>query len=413
MSPSTSALDLFQPEEVRRQAHRLLDLSSCGELRHVKTDLQKLDAAVEAVFDTTKENYPDGQIPPYGIWRDFEVGGIDRWAALAGVRAFETAEDMLTAAADLAVLASFMKTRHPADWRFEDRMTETAATGGQASALAAFHMFTSGSFSSAMEDPYRVDADTLIYLDKAELSSGLQWDRHQAGDFLEEMQRHLKLFGEALSLRPDLFGEGKATRPGLLAVGHAREGNGTVDAVKLMDNLLEALAPVWTGGAQSGDVLLGDGFGHSALAGTEGGAIVPFHTAAQDMVYSLVEPLAWAGVEVAGLDRLTAPADLAHVALFTRTGALEIRTDAQELPPEDALDRMIEIRSGAIALTDKLAEKLREGMDVSAEQLPLTCILEGGTSRAGRRILDKNPDLAKKFGHYLNPGSVFWLPFGA
>lgn len=413
MASESSALAYFDPREIRRRSQDLLTLAADGKLGHVQVDLSHLGDALLVLLETTKETYPDFHIPPYGVWRDFEVGGIDRWAALADARSFEGAEHMLTAAADLAILAAYMKTMHPAGWAFEDPMTGTRVSGKHASALAAFHMFAAGSFSSEMTDPYRVDAETLIRMEKDELASGLQWDLQDDTDLLEAMQKHLKRLGEALALRSDLFSEGYFTRPGLLMVRAAREAEGAVSARNLLDRLLEALAPVWPGGAESGEITLGDSFAHSALNGAENASIYPFHMAAQEMVYSLVEPYAWAGLEVADLELLTAPADDMHAALFVFSGVLKIK-DGPESPTEDSVrDRMVEIRGVTTALTDRLADLLRTELEVPEDQLPLTCILEGGTSRAGERALRQTEGELEKLGRFLNPGGVFWLPFGA
>ncbi|MES0880422.1 DUF1688 family protein [Roseibium sp. SCP14] len=413
MNAANSPLELFKPEEVRRKAHGLLEQAVSGALSYVEVDLSGLQKILVTVLEATKETYPDFHIPPYGIWRDFEVGGIDRWGALASAREFQTAEEMLAASADLAVLACFMKTRTPENWVFRDPMTATETRGKQASALAAFHMFAAGSFSSELSDPYRVDAETLIRLDMEELASGLQWNMQDDVDLLKAMQRHLKRLGEALALRPDLFSEDEVTRPGLLATRLAKESESAVSAGQLLDNLLEALAPAWEGGAQSEEITFGDSFRLSTISAEGYDGIIPFHMSAQEMVYSMVEPFAWAGMEVDALAALTAPADDVHVALFSDAGVLKVRDAGRELTPDEALDRMIELRAVGSALTEKLADKLREELEVPAEQLPLTCILEGGTSRAGLRILQLDKENCKKLGQYLNPGSVFWLPFGA
>ncbi|WFE89280.1 DUF1688 family protein [Roseibium porphyridii] len=414
MSAEFSAPILFQPQEVRRRAHAFLDMGIAGKLNHVGLDLTKLDDALGLVLETTKEIYPDFQIPPYGIWRAFETGGIDRWSAMASAREFESAQEMLLAAADLALLALFMKTRRPGNWVFEDPMTGSKVAGDDALALAAFHMFASGSFSGEMTDPYRVDAETLVRLDLNELTSGLQWDRDADQELLSAMQAHLKRFGEAMALRPDLFSEGNVTRPGVLALRLAGEADAGIDASKLLDNLLETFAPVWDGGAKAGDVGLGDSFDYTGKSAGSETTTVPFHLCAQEMVYSLVEPFAWAGFEVTGLQDLTPPSDLAHAALFVQTGVLAISSENDEaLPEETKTDRMVELRAVSAALADKLADRLRSELDVSADQVPLTCILEGGTRRAGLRILSQNANLFKKLGQYLNPRTVFWLPFGA
>ena len=74
---------------------------------------------------------------------------------------------------------------------------------------------------------------------------------------------------------------------------------------------------------------------------------------------------------------------------------------------------MVEIRGVTTALTDRLADLLRAELKVPEDQLPLTCILEGGTGRAGERALQQSRGDLEKLGRFLNPGGVFWLPFGA
>ncbi len=148
--------------------------------------------------------------------------------------------------------------------------------------------------------------------------------RKEDDDLLEAMQRHLKRFGEALALRPDLFGEGDETRPGRLAVRMAKESDGVVSARDLLDRVLESLCPLWEGGAGDGNMVYGDSFEHYQRGAVSERIVVPFHQAAQEMVYSLIEPLAWAGFEVSGLEALTPPADPAHAALFLDTGVLKL-----------------------------------------------------------------------------------------
>ncbi len=406
-------LDYFKAGYVRETSLRFLNNAENGSLEHVSVDTSKLDQALIRVLETTKQTYPDFQIPPYGVWRQFEAGGVDRWSALASAREFQTADELLAAAADLAILAAYMITRTAAGWTYEDTMAGTVSTGRQAVALAAINMFAAGSFSSDVSDPFRVDADALIRLETEELAASLQWDAEKDADLLRKLQRHLKRFGEALALRSDLFGEGQSTRPGTLLVKLGSEGWGSVDATAILDRLLQSLAPLWEGGAAQGDVAFGDSFSYSAMSEPDTKGIVPFHLTAQEMVYSLVEPLAWAGYEVDELDTLSGPTDIEHVALFVQTGVLSFKDEDAQLSDEQAANRMIETRAVTGALIDRLADMLRKELEVEPEQLPLSCILEGGTSRAGTEILRENGPLREKLAKILNPSSVFWLPFGA
>ncbi len=406
-------LETFKAERVRLVANNLLDRALADKLDHVSVDISKLDQALIQVLEITKQTYPDFQIPPYGVWRLFEAGGVDRWSALASARNFQSADELLAAASDLAILAAYMDVHTPQGWSYEDTMAGTEVKGREAAAFAVINMFAAGSFSSDPVDPFRVDADALIRLEIEELVNGLQLSAEQEGDFFKLLQRHLKRFGEALALRPDLFGEGQSTRPGNLVVKIGSEGWGSVDAAVLLDRLLQSLAPLWEGGAAEGDVSFGDSFAHPVKANPANQDIVPFHLTAQSMVYSLVEPLAWAGYEVDELDTLTGPGDAEHTGLFVSTGVLSMKSETDDLSDDQALDRQTELRAVTIALTDRLAAMLRKELDVEQEQLPLSCILEGGTSRAGAAIISENRELREKLEKIMNPGSIFWLPFGA
>lgn len=417
MKDCSGALKYFAPGEIRDRAHRVLQSAEDGKLRHVSVDLARLDAARALVMAAIEAAYPDMQIPPYGLWRDLEAGGIDRWGALAGARGFEGPMEMLASAADLAIVASIMRTRHPVGWVFQETTTGETAQGKQAAALAAFAMFAAGSFSADPMDPFRVDAQALIRMDRQEIAQGLQWDLEADAEFIAALQDHLKRFGEAMALRPDLFATGMTTRPGLLATRLAEAaseaGEEGVAAPDLIDDLLSALAPVWQGGAFAKDVGLGDCFSLSSAMDALPDTIMPFQLPAQDIVYSLVEPLAWAGFALDGLDLLTAPGDLEHVALFARTGVLTVDAGTTGLDETQAQDRAIEVRAVTMALVDRLADQIRQDLDVTGDHLPLTCILEGGTHRAGKKILCETPPENAGLGTVLNPGNVFWLLFGA
>ena len=132
------------------------------------------------------------------------------------------------------------------------------------------------------------------------------------------------------------------------------------------------------------------------------------------MAYSLVEPFAWVGVEVAGLDGLTGLPNLEHMALFMDAGVLVLKGEGGiSAEDQNALDRTIELRALTVALMDRSADALRAELETSADILPLTCVMEGGTVRAGAEILRKNVDFLRKVETLLSAGGVNWLPFGA
>ncbi|MBD1544772.1 DUF1688 family protein [Roseibium aggregatum] len=415
-SNSSKADRLLTARAVRERAEAVFEAAQAGSLAHVAVDLGKLPEVVARTVAAIETGYPDFQIPPFGCWRAFEAGGHDRWSALAGARGFDTPEAFLRAAADLAILSHVLSVPVRDGWALNDAMTGETFSGREGLAVGVLSMFAAGSFSADPADPLRADAHALIRLEEDEIAWGLQLDRNRDGEMILSVTELLRRLGEATGLRPDLFEVDGATRPGYVVDRFfADSANAPVELTALLEALLDGLSPMWQGGAQLDDVTLGDAWHHSTLLqDLDAPGIVPFHLPAQEMAYALVEPFAWVGVEVAGLDGLTGLANLEHAALFLDTGVLTFKgaPDAEPDGPA-ALDLAIELRALTIALIDRLATTLRQELDAPEGALPLTCIMEGGTIPAGREVLLKNGEFYRKIARILAAGGVNWLPFGA
>jgi hypothetical protein len=114
---------------------------------------------------------------------------------------------------------------------------------------------------------------------------------------------------------------------------------------------------------------------------------VPFHKLSQWLSYSLVEPLQWAGVTVTGLDALTGLPEYRNGGLLIdsrRHRAAHAPSLERRWKPADEL--VVEWRALTVTLLDELAAQVRAQLGLSAAQMPLACILEGGTWAAGREI---------------------------
>jgi len=134
------------------------------------------------------------------------------------------------------------------------------------------------------------------------------------------------------------------------------------------------------------DVQLGDAWRHPRAGGdgtTRGW--VPFHKLSQWLAYSLFEPFEWAGMTVGDREALTALPEY-------RNGGLLLDMDVIGwLDPVDATrvwdvgsELVVEWRALTVALIDELAPRVRAALGLS--ELPLACILEGGTWAAGRKL---------------------------
>jgi hypothetical protein len=115
--------------------------------------------------------------------------------------------------------------------------------------------------------------------------------------------------------------------------------------------------------------------------------LVPFHKLSQWLTYSLIEPLAAAGVTVTDLDALSALAEYRNGGLLLDLEVLtpryhEIFTRAHA----PASEVVVEWRALTVALLDELAVLVRQLLHCAPQALPLVKLLEGGTWRAGRKI---------------------------
>jgi hypothetical protein len=171
-----------------------------------------------------------------------------------------------------------------------------------------------------------------------------------------------------------------------------------VSATELLRDLVTTLAPVWKEGSLVQGLPAGDVWPHRwAGAALEGEArdtttpgFVPLHKLAQWLTYSLIEPLQWAGIAVTDLDGLTALAEYRNGGLLLDMGVLVPRAPVppgRTLKPAD--EWVIEWRALTVVLLDELADLVRAELGLSAAELPLASVLEGGTWATGRELANE------------------------
>jgi hypothetical protein len=206
--------------------------------------------------------------------------------------------------------------------------------------------------------------------------------------------------GSTLRLEAARLGiDAKQARPSLL-FDQLTEG-GTlqqVSATAVLQRVLHLLGPIWTSGSNVQGLMAGDVWRHrwagDAVGGINSGqrdpttgGWVPFHKLSQWLAYSLLEPLQWAGVTVTGVDALTALPEYRNGGLLIDTGVIVPRHPrelARTFKPGD--DLVVEWRALTVALIDEIAVLMRAHLGKTPEELPLACVLEGGTWAAGREI---------------------------
>ncbi|MBK7332716.1 MAG: DUF1688 family protein [Betaproteobacteria bacterium] len=368
---------LRSPATIRERCANVLAAADAGRTAHLAVDRSKLDACAAIVADVTRRRYPSLAIPYHSRWRHFEAGGVDRAAELDRALVGRGATDAALARIDLAIVSVLLDAGAGARWSYVERETGGRYARSEGLGVASFRAFVSGAFSSTPGDPCRVDARALGAIDGAALARIFQ---------ATDANPLVGLDGRASLLRR-LAAEvaGRPSAPFLPLL----ERRGDVAAAEILAILLERTSAIWPNGLVLGGVALGDAWPHPRAGGSGVSAgYVPFHQLSQWLAYSLFEPFERAGHRVVDRDALTALPEYRNGGLLLDTGVLALRD------PADATRRhavgselVVEWRALTVALVDELAAHVRSRL--GRPELPLACVLEGGTWAAGRETAAK------------------------
>lgn len=413
--PTGAAALLRSTTAVRERAAFLLARARRGESQWFTIgDDNKMDDAARAVAEVTLERYPWGPIPFHSRWRHFESGGVDRLAELNALLGDDiTPRERARAHIDLALVSVLLDAGAGPGWHYIEAANGQRFTRSEGLGVASFHAFTSGLFSSDPERPLQADAAGLRALVTDRLGDAFQVRGSNPLVGLAGRTTLLRRLGEALHEQPEVFGEDG--RPGKLfdavvgPYGPAVPSTAEVTAHDILSLLLTSLSRIWPaanavdsiaadgsdmpGGIGSGnpDFALGDCWRHSAVRGpglTNGW--MPFHKLSQWLTYSLLEPFEWAGVKVRKLDALTALPEYRNGGLLIDAGVIVPKSQSSLTRTWKVGDEFIvEWRALTVALLDELAPRVRKTLNRSEDEMPLACVLEGGTWAAGRAMAQR------------------------
>jgi hypothetical protein len=392
--PLAAAVEyLRSPRAVRERCAAVLEHVLAGASEHFSVDLGQLGQAVQRTRLAILAAYPDPlSIPFHSRVNHFAAGGRDRLRELEG--RLGASRESARALTELIVTSVLLDAGAGPSWRYVEAGTGIEARRSEGLALASYHCFASGAFSSDPARPLSVDAAGLARVTGELLGQHFQVGAGNPLVGLEGRAALLRKLGLAMTSAPQAFG-GAGRLGGLCDVLLARAGSrGQLPAAELLPCVLEALAAIWPPRTQLGGVELGDVWPHPAAGGSdESRGLVPLHKLSQWLCYSLIYPLGVAGVEVVEVDALTGLAEYRNGGLFIDTDVIVARDPSVfERPHAASSPLIVEWRALTVALLDRLAHELRRELGLDSERLPLGKVLEGGTWAAGRKLAAEKRD---------------------
>jgi hypothetical protein len=397
---------LRSPGAVRERCRAVLEHVLAGGSEHFRVDLGQLGTAVRLTREAIACSYPDVlTIPLHSRVNHFSAGGRDRLGELEGH--LGSARVRARALTDLIVTSVLLDAGAGPDWRFIEPGTQIEARRSEGLALASFHCFTSGLFSSDPASPHQADAEGLSRVTSQALATAFQVQPDNLLVGLEGRAALLRELGRAIGRERACFAF--ADRVGGLCDALAnRAEKGRLPADQLLPHVLQALGSIWPPRTQRFGVELGDVWPHPGAGGDDDSrGLVPLHKLSQWLCYSLIYPLSAAGIEVVDVDALTGLAEYRNGGLFIDTAVIVPR-DAAVLEHAHAAssELVVEWRALTVALLDRLAAELRSELGLDARALPLGKVLEGGTWAAGRKLAAERRNGAPPFA-VQSDGTLF------
>jgi hypothetical protein len=398
LDPASELEYLRSPRAIRDRCETLYALGLRDGLEHFAIDEGRLDSVVDRVLEVTRSVYPDlRRIPYHGRFRHFDAGRMARLdAALAPL----SREEQLMSRFELVITSVLLDAGAGADWSYRDP-SGAVFTRSEGLAVASYDWFLSGGLSADPRSPYRADAVKLAELDTRELARALQVSAANPLVGVNGRVLLLRELGRVVERQSHYFGSpGRLGALGLHLL--ARTDHGALDASHILSAVLLGLGEIWPGRESLLGQNLGDVFTHPAVGR------VPFHKLSQWLTYSLCEPLEGAGVALRGLSELTGLAEYRNGGLFLDGGVL-MPKHARVLSEAHAVSSeiVVEWRALTVALLDRTAQRLRDRVGLSAEEMPLARVLEGGTWRAGRALANERRPGAPPPLRVISDGTVF------
>jgi len=377
------ATELMQLGAIRHQSNRLYQLAKAGKSQYFDLDESKLEVAVAATEKEIRQRYPSLKVPPHSRLRHFEDGQLKELLSSWKCDKVEAARRMV----DLVTVSVLLDAGAGSQWQYVVPGGKVLKSS-EGLAQASLALFLDGFFSTDSALRTRVNSAALKNVSEESLARGLQSSKANPLLGVSNRAKLLRDLGAALEANPEFFGP-EVARPGnLVDYLLARAENNSVGLEHLWRVASQGLASIWP--LQPNGTLRGDLWKHQALyeKGKQGSDLIPFHKLTQWLVYSLMDVLdTTLSLKVTGAEALTGLPEYRNGGLLVDSGVLRLKDPsfaAGEINVGTEL--VVEWRALTVVLLDRLAEALRSKLKLSAQELPLAAVLEGGTWHAGRAL---------------------------
>ncbi len=367
---------LFSPQTIREQANKIFTRIKRGE-GHFSYHEELWPEVTAHVIKTIKENYPSLEIPFHARYVHFRAGGHDRLANKKSLFDALDATERARTLIELVITSVLLDAGAGPKWKYKEEETGECYSRSEGLGVVSFHMFFSGSYSKEGKAQASAKGLQAFSLGKLRKEFQVSEDNPLVGE--AGRVQLIQMLGHVIEEKPEFF---PGLRLGGLVDYFLKEYGKELPAEELLKTILLALGPIWPGREEREGVNLGDVWSYSPIE-----ELVPFHKLSQWLSYSLIEPLAEAGIEVTNMEALTGLPEYRNGGLFVDGGLIELKNSGdyhKAWKPSSEL--IIEWRALTICLLDECAKRVREEMNMSEKDFPLVKVLEGGTWWAGRRL---------------------------
>ncbi len=202
--------NIFDTKTIRSRSKSIYQLALKGET-NFKINLDLMPKVCDFVLEVIRDNYPNLDIPFHSRWGHFKVGGVDRLTPFyEKIKSLDPMEQGRIKI-DLVLTSVLLDAGSGPSWSFLEKETKQTYSRSEGLAIASWHMFLNGDFSSDMKTPFMADADGLESFTEKILKKGFQVTKENPLIGTEGRAGLIQTLGKALKANPEIF---KGGRPG-------------------------------------------------------------------------------------------------------------------------------------------------------------------------------------------------------